>query len=143
MEESSSFLERHDFGRIAVVVNDRLYIFPVNYAFHMSSNPLGTIYIRSAPGDKLFAATLGNPVAFEVDEVQDSGAESVVVYGPSGIVQDSEESAVVDSIGLTPWVATYKAEIIAIDIDEVSGRKFIFGPQPDGVGVNRLTNKNS
>jgi len=129
--EAQDFLEGNRFGRLAVVLADEPQIVPVNYA----TDGGGVLYIRSAPGDKLFAAATGRRVAFEVDRIEAAGATSVIVHGAARVVTDSAELARVDSLGLLPWVATYKPEVIAIDVDRVSGRRFVFGPEPDGTFV--------
>jgi len=38
----------------------------------------------------------------------------------------------VDELSLDPWVTTYKAEIIAIDLREVTGRRFDFTADRQG-----------
>ncbi|HWL59279.1 MAG TPA: hypothetical protein VNQ48_00140 [Microbacteriaceae bacterium] len=45
-------------------------------------------------------------------------------------VTASAEPAHVDSLGVLPWVVTYKPEVIAIDVGRVSGRRFVFDPEP-------------
>lgn len=132
LDETGKFLSAHRFGRMAVVLAEEPQIFPVNYATHPGETPSGVIYIRSEPGDKLFAAVAGKRVAFEVDEVRADGATSVIAYGRGRLADSRQELDLVDTLGLVPWVATYKPDVIAIDLDRLSGREFAFGPQPDG-----------
>lgn len=131
--EATAFLSRHTFGRLAICLTEEPHIVPVNYATPVGQPRPEALYIRTAPGDKLFAAAVNKRVAFEVDEVADTGATSVIAYGHARIVDDAGELARVTSLGLTPWVATYKTHYVAIDIRHISGRQFQFGPEPDGV----------
>lgn len=133
--ESNAFLAAHKFGRLAVVLADEPQIIPVNYVAHEVEENSGTIYIRSSQGDKLFAASASHRVAFEVDFVNDDGATSVIAYGTARIVSERDEADLVDTLGLVPWIATHKPNIIAIDVDRVSGRQFVFGPEPDGTHI--------
>lgn len=132
--EVRDFLGRNRFGRLAVVLADEPQIVPVNYAAQRSGDD-EILYIRSAPGDKLFAAATQRRVAFEVDEIGETGAISVIVHGTARIVTDVAELELVDGLGLLPWVATYKPEVIAIDVDRMSGRQFVFGPEPDAADI--------
>ncbi|HUZ21310.1 MAG TPA: pyridoxamine 5'-phosphate oxidase family protein [Acidimicrobiales bacterium] len=76
-EECLELLARHDFGRIAVLLDQHQPdIFPVNYRLDGEN-----IVFRSSTGTKLTHASLDR-VAFEVDERDSSGgAWSVVVKG--------------------------------------------------------------
>lgn len=127
-EESLSFLAAPRLGRLVTVIAGEPYIFPVNYALHDTGTGLGTLYIRTAPGDKLFAATVTKTAAFEVDELTDTGACSVIARGTTRIVENAAEKAAVDASGLVPWIGSWKPTIIAVDIERISGRRFIFGP---------------
>lgn len=130
-EESLSFLDGVKLGRLVTVIAGEPYIFPVNYALHRGGSGLGTLYIRTAPGDKLFAATVTKTAVFEVDEITDTGACSVIARGTTRVVDDADEQAVVDESGLVPWIATWKPTIIAVDVERITGRRFRFGAQPD------------
>lgn len=131
-EEAHTFLAKQRIGRMAVVLADEPHIAPVNYVY---ADPEGSdapiLYIRSAPGDKLFAAAANKKVAFEVDEIREKDATSVIVYGHARIVETAEEKEHAEQAGLQSWIASYKSELIAIDISDISGRSFIFGEEPD------------
>src|SRR5262245_52003398 len=75
--ECLALLATHRFGRIAVVVDGRPVLFPVNYALEGDS-----VVFRTAPGTKLSGAALGH-VAFEIDGVDDATQTgwSVIVQG--------------------------------------------------------------
>lgn len=130
-EESLEFLDAPRLGRLVTVIAGEPYIFPVNYALDASGTGLGTLYIRTAPGDKLFAATVTRVAAFEVDEIAESGACSVIARGTTRIVEGADELAKVDASGLVPWIAAWKPTVIAVDLHRISGRRFLFGPAPE------------
>lgn len=130
-EESLEFLNAPRLGRLVTVIAGEPYIFPVNYALDTTGEGLGTLYIRTAPGDKLFAATVTRVAAFEVDEITESGARSVIARGKTRVVEGAEELAKVDASGLVPWIAAWKPTVIAVDLHRISGRRFLFGPYPD------------
>ena len=75
--ECLQLLGAHQFGRVAVVVDGRPVVFPVNYALEGDS-----VVFRTAPGTKLSGAALGH-VAFEIDEVDETTQTgwSVIVQG--------------------------------------------------------------
>lgn len=131
-DESVEFLRAQHFGRLAMILADHPHIVPVNYVHHTPDADLGAVYIRSAPGDKLFAAATNRSVAFQVDRVTEIHAVSVIARGAARIVEARAEIALVDELSLEPWVTTYKAEIIAIDLVEISGRRFDFTAEQQG-----------
>jgi|SRR5699024_2309093 len=131
-EESIDFLSDQTFGRLAVVVNGLPEIFPINFALHAAGDEV-VAYIRTSPGTKLLAATIGLPVALEIDEVEESSAKSAIIYGNGRAVSQRYELDRVESLGLTAWIADWKPEVIAIDVDRISGRRFDLGPGPDSI----------
>lgn len=132
LEEAGAFLKNHQFGRMAITLAEEPQIFPVNYATHPGSTRSGVIYIRSAPGDKLFAAAVGKRVAFEVDEVLKDSATSVIAYGNARLVEARHELELLETLKLVPWVATYKPDALAIDVSHLSGRQFLLGKESEG-----------
>ena len=107
-------------------------IFPINFALHAAGDEV-VAYIRTSPGTKLLAATIGLPVALEIDEVEESSAKSAIIYGNGRAVSQRYELDRVESLGLTAWIADWKPEVIAIDVDRISGRRFDLGPGPDSI----------
>ena len=85
-ERCWELLADHDVGRLAVSVMNRPDIFPVNYVVAD-----GAIMVRSAPGQKFAAATLGTAVAFEVDALDETTKTgwSIVVQGPGRVDRES------------------------------------------------------
>ena len=76
-DECLQLLERHDLGRIAIVVDGQPLIFPVNYALSHR-----VVTFRTAHGTKLSNAP-GSNIAFEIDEYDPSTRVgwSVLVQG--------------------------------------------------------------
>lgn len=108
-------------GRLAVVVDGRPGIFPVNYVVHESA-----VVFRTGEGTKLDAALSGNTVAFEADgrDAHANQAWSVVIHGaaevPAGI-QDVMETV---TLPISPWQAGIKSRYLRIVPEEVTGRRF-------------------
>ena len=117
----ADLLERHRFGRIAVVVDGYPIIFPVNYAFHG-----GRVAIRTDAGTKLAAAALGR-VAFEIDGVDEGNHTgwSVLVRGTGYDVTDSidEESEELRRMDVDTWAPGAKANWVRIEPTAISGRR--------------------
>lgn len=107
-------------GRLAVSIANKPDIFPVNYRIDGE-----TIMVKTAPGLKLAAATLGPGVAFEVDEIDESDRSgwSVVVHGTASEVERLEELLDADDLRVDPWAAGTKNHYIRITPTEVTGRR--------------------
>lgn len=119
-------LRGHQFGRLALTVANEPEIFPINYVVQD-----GTLVFRTAPGTKLAALTVNEIVALEIDGFDQATGWSVVVKGrahPTEWGHDYEDAA---SSGLQPWVATVKQVYVRIVPIRVTGRSFVFGPEPD------------
>ncbi|MEZ2391365.1 pyridoxamine 5'-phosphate oxidase family protein [bacterium RCC_150] len=118
-------LERAGYGRIVLSAVGDTEIFPVNYRPHE-----GVLLLRTAPGTKLAALTVNENVLFEVDEVNDGSAWSVVVRGSARILTGGElETA--EKLGLKTWVPTLKDFYVEIKPTRISGRHFNLGEQPE------------
>lgn len=119
-QESRDLLETQAVGRLAVVVDGRPEIFPVNYRTEGKS-----IMVETNAGPKLLGALAGR-VAFEVDGV-DTATQwgwSVVAHGSATVepVVDGSETARPE-----PWAGPKRFEI-RIDVASVTGRRL----QPRG-----------
>ena len=130
--ECAAVLARNHVGRVGYVVNARVEIQPINYAYEA-----GWIYGRTSEGSKLRALQQEHWVAFEVDEVR--GAfdwVSVIVHGtfhrldPDATHHD--EAAAARAIALLRAVvpetftaadpAPARSVIFRISIGEMTGR---------------------
>ncbi len=107
-------------GRVCVVVNEQPEIFPVNFLVDH-----GSIVFRTAEGTKL-TASIGRPVAFEVDSYDPSNGEawSVVVKGTAREVLRMHELIDTLELPLFPWHAAPKRHVIRIEPGVISGRRF-------------------
>lgn len=120
------FIADHSFGRLALTILGQPEIFPINYALAGR-----TIVFRTAEGTKLMGVLLDSRVAFEVDEVSADSATSVVVKGVARKIETEAELEELDLADLHSWVPTMKYNVVVIDVSEISGRRFRFGPEPD------------
>lgn len=123
-----NLLARNEFGRLALSVSNQPEIFPINYAVQD-----GTLLFRTAPGTKLAALTINETVAVEIDGYDELGGWSVVVKGTAHTAEwgaDFEEAQV---SGLRPWVATRKPVFVRVQPTIVTGRQFVFGPEPEAL----------
>jgi hypothetical protein len=108
-------------GRLAIVVDGRPDIFPINYTVDG-----GTLVFRTGEGTKLSGASRDAAVALEADGVdQDTGmAWSVVAKGTAAVVTGTEEILDTSRLYLFPWQAGRKDAFVRITPDSVTGRRF-------------------
>lgn len=118
-EECWQLLHDQELGRLAFHLVDEVHLVPVNHAVDHDRR----LVIRTAEGSKLLGLTMDADVAFEVDEVTEDEARSVVVRGRAHQLLGSQADAV-DQLPLRPWVHTPKHVVVAIEVDEISGRRF-------------------
>src|SRR5450631_487685 len=118
--QSWTLLRETVVGRLAVIVDDRPDIFPVN---HLVDH--GSVVFRTAAGTKL-AGAVGHWVAFEVDgyDVETASAWSVVVKGRAQEVNRLYDVLDVVGLPLFPWHSAPKPHFIRIEPDSITGRRF-------------------
>ena len=108
-------------GRLAVVVDGRPTIFPVNYVVEGD-----TIVLRSGAGTKLDGAAPGY-VAFEVDDIDEASASGwdVVVEGRAEDISDSLDarSTELRRLDVGPMAPGLKDHWLRIVPTTVSGRR--------------------
>ena len=128
LDESACWglLRSAEVGRLAVVVNHRPEIFPINFVVDHA-----TVVFRTAGGTKLDWAA-GRDVAFEVDGYEPDGgvAWSVVVKGLAREVKGMYEALDALELPLFPWHGSAKPHIIRIEPDQVTGRRFRVADRP-------------
>ena len=107
-------------GRLAVCLDGRAHIFPINFIEHQ-----GSIVFRTAAGTKLSAARNGH-VAFEIDgyEADEGMAWSVIIAGEAREIVCGIEWSDARDLPLFPWHVAPKAHFVRIAADEISGRRF-------------------
>ncbi|WP_396932381.1 pyridoxamine 5'-phosphate oxidase family protein [Mycolicibacterium sp.] len=124
--ESWDLLKSAALGRLVTQVGDQLEIFPVNF---VTQNH--TVLFRTAEGTKLFSTVMNDKVLFEVDDHNVVGGWSVIIRGTARVLSSSDEIHEAERAQLLPWVATEKLRFVRITPHELSGRRFVFGPEPD------------
>lgn len=118
-EDSWAMLRSNEFGRLAFHLADEVHITPINYAVDDQDR----IVVRTAEGSKLLGLTMNADVAFEIDEFDEEEARSVVVRGRARTL-DGHEADETEQLPLRPWVDTVKLNVVAITVDELTGRRF-------------------
>jgi uncharacterized protein len=108
-------------GRLAVIVDGRPEIFPLNYVLDRRS-----IVFRSSGGTKLWGAQAARAAALEIDgyDPQRQEAWSVVVRGDTEVISSQEEKDAVDALGLEPWQPGEKSHYIRLAPQVLTGRQF-------------------
>lgn len=117
-DECWELLRSHELGRLAFTVVDEQHLTPINYAVDGQ-----TLLFRTAPGSKLLAVALGAQVAFEIDELDDDAAVSVVVRGRARHLPEDEAHRA-ENVPLRPWVGEGKYDVVEIAPEVVTGRRF-------------------
>ena len=118
-EHSYEHLAAAAFGRLAVSLNGRPEIFPID--FHVDNR---TVVFRTANGTKL-AEIIANPhVALEADERTKETSWSVVLNGTASVLEDSAEVAAADLLPLPDWIPVADYVYVRIVPSSIRGRSF-------------------
>ncbi|MBB3601320.1 hypothetical protein FHT40_000953 [Mycolicibacterium sp. BK556] len=113
-------------GRLVTNVAAEPEIFPVNFVTQDH-----TILFRTAEGTKLFGTVMNDKVLFEVDDHNVAEGWSVVIRGTARVLTASDDIHEAERAQLLPWIATEKLRFVRITPHELSGRRFVFGPEPE------------
>lgn len=124
--ESWDLLGTAALGRLVTSFADEPEIFPVNYVVQGH-----TVLFRTAEGTKLFSAVGNRTVIFEADDHDATQGWSVIVRGRARLLKTDADIDEADRAGLYPWIATAKPNYVRITPNDVTGRRFVFGPEPD------------
>ena len=124
--ECWELLSRVAVGRLVTSVDGEPEIFPVNFVAQRR-----TILFRTAEGTKLVSAAINDRVLFEVDQHDFAEGWSVIVKGYARAVRTAADIAEAEAAHLRPWTATAKQHFVRIRPLCVTGRRFVFGPEPD------------
>lgn len=117
-------------GRLVTVVDGRPEIFPVNFVVQRR-----TVLFRTAEGTKLFGAVMNDQVLFEADDHNVVEGWSVIIRGTAKVLFGADEIQDAEQGGLYPWIATQKLRFVRVTPDEITGRRFVFGPEPESDSV--------
>mgnify|MGYP002735395236 CR=1 FL=1 len=118
-KESFELLKEHRFGRLAMSVAGLPEIVPINYVVDDER----IIFLTSA-GNKLLGLTINSEVAFEVDQIHEHQATSVIVKGVARRLENRAEIEFAESLPLYPWVDTEKFYYVEIVPNVITGRSF-------------------
>lgn len=119
-EECETLLARNSFGRVALWSGGHPAVLPVLYGMLD-----GDVVFRTAPGEKLVAAVLGQEVVFEIDAVEPArhAGWSVNVVGRAERIVDHREKQRAEQLGLEPWAGEYRNEYVRLRTEQLSGRR--------------------
>lgn len=124
--ESWKLLAGVALGRLVTSVDGHPEIFPVNFVVQDR-----TVLFRTAEGTKLVSTAINSHVLFEADDHNLVEGWSVVLKGMARTLRDDEEIGKADQGQLLPWTATVKRHYVRIRPTSISGRRFVFGTEPD------------
>ena len=113
-------------GRLVTSVDGQPEIFPVNFVVQHRS-----VLFRTAEGTKLVSAAINNQVLFEADGSTFDEGWSVIVKGTARVPRTDDELEEARRAWLFPWTATSKPHFVRIRPLSVTGRRFVFGSEPD------------
>jgi uncharacterized protein len=113
-------------GRLVTSVEGQPEIFPVNFVVQHR-----TVLFRTAVGTKLVSTAINHQVLFEADDHNVAEGWSVIVKGTARILHTDDEIEEAARAQLLPWTATVKQHFVRIRPLTVTGRRFVFGPEPE------------
>jgi uncharacterized protein len=125
-DESWDRLRGAALGRLVTSFAGEPEIFPVNFVVQDR-----TVLFRTSEGTKLFSAVANRNVVFEADDHNVVEGWSVIVRGRAQLLKTDAEIQKAESAQLLPWTATPKLHYVRVSPTEVTGRHFMFGPEPD------------
>lgn len=125
-DEALELMGNQQLGRLVVRIKDDFDIYPLNYVVNE-----GKIYFRTAEGSKLFTVSINERVLFEADDHTEDKAWSVIVKGRARILERTDEIQQADELPLKPWLPTLKYNYVEITPEEISGRRFQLGEEPE------------
>ena len=125
VSECWDLLSTVSLGRLVTSADGQAEIFPLNFVVQNR-----TVLFRSASGTKLVSAAINNEVLFEADNHDGFGGWSVIMKGTARSLRSDEERAEADQADLRPWIATQKSHYVRVLPLSVTGRRFVFGPEP-------------
>lgn len=124
--ECWKLLASRSLGRLVTSVDGQPEIFPVNYVVQNR-----TVLFRTAEGTKLVSTAINHNVLFEVDDHDAAEGWSVIIKGMARSVRTDDDIAEAERAQLLPWVATVKPHYVRVRPLSVTGRRFMFGAEPD------------
>jgi nitroimidazol reductase NimA-like FMN-containing flavoprotein (pyridoxamine 5'-phosphate oxidase superfamily) len=120
-EECYRLLASAPVGRVAFVDAGDVLVLPVNIALWKHS-----VVFRTQPGSKLDAAVMDRRVSVEVDgwNATTHHGWSVLVHGSASTVEDADQVAELDQLGVAPWIRPDADRTwVRVLPDEITGRR--------------------
>lgn len=125
--ECWSLAASKEIGRLAVSIANDPDVFPMNYRVDAgtTASPQNSIVIRTNAGVKLAGTVLGNPVAFEIDDLDETTHTgwSVVIHGFGREIEQPEDWLHAEDLHVEPWADSPKSRYVQIVPDRISGRR--------------------
>ena len=121
--ECTALLESTPLGRVGFAVDSDQVILPVHFLWFEDS-----VVFRTLAGEKLDAAILARPVAFEVDswDADNRSGWSVLVKGTAHRVDQWAEIEQLEREGLVPWsTSEWRPYWVKIEPTEITGRRLV------------------
>lgn len=118
--ECWELLSERELGRLAYHLLDEVHIVPLNYRAVPRERRL---LFRTAEGTKLLGVVMNADVALEVDDLTGERAWSVVARGRARVLEGPQARAA-EATGLRSWLDTPKTRLVAIEVTEITGRRF-------------------
>lgn len=113
-------------GRIGFAARGEVVMLPVNFLVDGQD-----VVFRTGAGSKLSAIEVGQYVGFEADsyDVAEAAGWSVVVNGLAEVVDDKEEAARLDTLGLSSWGGGPSGRVwVRIRPSSITGRRIPAAP---------------
>lgn len=123
--ECWSLLGSVTLGRLVTDVDGEPEIFPINFVVQHR-----TVLFRTAEGTKLTSAAINRNVLFEADDTTISEGWSVILKGMAQTPRTDDDIQDAERAWLYPWTATPKPHFVRIRPLRITGRRFVFGPEP-------------
>lgn len=124
--ECWQLLSQLTLGRLVTSADGIPEIFPVNFVVQRR-----TVLFRTAEGTKLISSAINKQVLFEADDHNATEGWSVIVKGVARSLHTDEEIDDAERAQLLPWTATVKQHYVRVLPTRITGRRFIFGSEPD------------
>ncbi|SJM68055.1 hypothetical protein FM112_13100 [Gulosibacter sp. 10] len=119
-------LSGQSLGRLVERIGEITEVFPVNYW-----SDGHRIVFRTAPGTKLVGTVAAKEIIFEIDEVTEDTAWSVVARCSARVLDKGEEQEYAEQLDLKPLVPTVKQVFVELSVDSLSGRFFNLDDEPE------------
>ncbi|MCE0487100.1 pyridoxamine 5'-phosphate oxidase family protein [Ornithinimicrobium sediminis] len=118
--ECWELLASQELGRLGYHLLDEVHVVPINYVALPDQERL---VFRTTEGSKLLGIVMHGDVAFEIDQVGERQAWSVVARGRA-VQLDGDDARQAMDLPIHPWVADDRYVLVAIKVTEVTGRRY-------------------